>query len=70
MSRRERSVEELAGVSTAEMSPAEYRKTDDDHHYIVTTARGTEIRVHGINSARAVAGTGGTFIREGGDRHA
>jgi hypothetical protein len=66
MPRRERTVEELAGVSTAEMTPAEYRKTDDDHHYRVITDRGTEIRVHGIHSAEAVAGERGTFTRETG----
>jgi hypothetical protein len=66
MSRRERTVEELAGVSTAQMTPAEYRKTDDDHHYQVITEQGTEIRVHGIHSAEAVAGRHGTFTRETG----
>jgi hypothetical protein len=42
----------------------EYARTDDDVTYIVTTEEGTRIRVHGRNSARAVAGKDGTYVPE------
>jgi hypothetical protein len=42
----------------------EYARTDDDVDYIVTTERGTRIRVHGRNSAKAVAGKHGTYKPE------
>lgn len=64
MSRRERSIEELRGVSTADMTAAEYRKTNDDHFYEVVTEQGTHIRVRGIHSAQAVAGDRGTYTKE------
>lgn len=49
----------------ARREAAEYRRTDDDVDYIVTTEKNTKIRVHGRNSAKAVAGKGGTYEREG-----
>jgi hypothetical protein len=39
----------------------EYAKTDDNAKYEVTTAKGTRIKVSGINSAKAVAGKDGTY---------
>lgn len=45
----------------ARKAAAEYRRTDDDRTYIVTTAKGTRLTVQGINSARAVSGKDGTF---------
>jgi hypothetical protein len=42
---------------------AEYRRTDDDHIYVVITAKGTRLTVTGINSAKAVAGRDGTYQR-------
>lgn len=40
-----------------------YAETDDDHDHLVITERGTEITVHGVNSAKAVAGETGTYTR-------
>jgi hypothetical protein len=42
----------------------EYARTDDDVDYVVTTDRGTRIRVHGRNSAKAVAGKNGSYEPE------
>jgi hypothetical protein len=42
----------------------EYARTDDDVNYIVVTEKGTRIRVHGRNSAKAVAGKHGTYKPE------
>lgn len=39
----------------------DYAKTDDNKTYEVTTAKGTKLRVSGINSAKAVAGKDGTY---------
>jgi hypothetical protein len=41
----------------------EYKRTDDQHTYVVTTGKGTRLIVKGINSARAVAGKDGTYRR-------
>lgn len=53
-----------AEQAQADQYAARYRDTDDDVTYIVTTNRDTRIRVHGRNSARAVAGKHGTYERE------
>ncbi len=45
----------------AERAAAEYAATDDDKTYEVTTGGGTKLTVTGINSARVVAGSTGTF---------
>lgn len=42
----------------------DYAKTDDNATYEVTTARGTKLRVSGINSAKAVAGKDGTYRKK------
>jgi hypothetical protein len=47
----------------AERYAAEYARTNDDYDYDVITPKGTHIRVHGINSARVVAGKTGTYQR-------
>jgi hypothetical protein len=46
----------------AEMQAA-YAATDDDATYEVITAEGSRLTVTGINSARVVAGTDGTYRR-------
>jgi hypothetical protein len=48
----------------ARSAAREYAKTDDNHTYLVTTAKGTRLIVTGINSARAVAGKDGTYRRK------
>lgn len=48
----------------ARRAAREYAKTDDSHTYEVTTAKGTRIKVTGINSAKAVAGKDGTYKRK------
>ncbi len=48
----------------ARREAAEYRRTDDNHTYVVTTAKGTRLTVKGINSAKAVAGKDGTIKRK------
>lgn len=48
----------------ARRQAVEYARTDDNRYYIVTTANGTQYRVHGINSARVVAGRDGTIQPE------
>jgi uncharacterized protein (DUF3084 family) len=40
---------------------AAYAATDDQATYEVTTAKGSILTVTGINSARAVAGTDGSY---------
>jgi hypothetical protein len=52
-----------AQKAEARRAAREYAATDDDHDYDVVTDRGTHIRVHGINSARVVAGKTGTYTR-------
>jgi hypothetical protein len=39
-------------------------KTDDVHVYVVTTGKGTQVTVKGINSAKVVAGKDGTYRRK------
>ena len=64
MSKRgRRTVEELKTVPTHDMTPAEYDRSNDDFDYGVITDKGTSILVHGIHSARAVAGKTGTYRR-------
>ena len=53
-----------AEQAQADQDAARYRDTDDDVTYIVITGRGTRIRVHGRNSAKAVAGKHGTYEPE------
>lgn len=48
----------------ARREAAEYARTDDDHDYLVITGKGTRITVHGINSAKAVAGADGTIEKQ------
>jgi hypothetical protein len=48
----------------ARRQAAEYRRTDDNNTYVVTTAKGTRLTVKGINSAKATAGKGGTFKKK------
>jgi hypothetical protein len=48
----------------ARRAAREYARTDNDLFYIVTTAKGTRIRVCGINSAKVVAGKDGTYKEE------
>ena len=52
----------------ARQQAREYGKTDDNHTYEVTTAKGTRLIVQGINSAKAVAGKDGTYRRKSGGR--
>lgn len=49
----------------ARREAARYKATDDDKTYEVVTAKGTRITVSGINSAKAVAGKGGTYRERG-----
>ncbi len=42
----------------------EYAKTDDNATYEVVTPKGTRLTVSGINSAKAVAGTDGTYRKK------
>jgi hypothetical protein len=64
MSKRgRRTIEELKNVPTHDMTPAEYRRSDDDVDYTVTLD-GAKYHVHGIHSAKAIAGKDGT-IKEG-----
>lgn len=58
-----RTVEELKSVPTHDMTPAEYRRSDDDKPYTVTL-NGALYYVTGIHSAKAIAGKNGT-IEEG-----
>jgi hypothetical protein len=48
----------------ARKEAAEYRRTDDNETYVVTTSKGTRLTVSGINSAKAVAGKDGTFKKK------
>lgn len=50
-----------AQKAQARRDAAEYKRTDDNKTYRVTTADGTRVIVSGINSARAVAGKDGKF---------
>lgn len=52
-----------AEKKAARKAAADYRRTDDQHTYEVTTSKGTRITVQGINSAKAVAGKDGTYRR-------
>lgn len=61
MSKRgRRSIEELKNVSTADMTPAEYRRSDDNHTYEVSMG-GAKYIVKGKHSAAAVAGKTGSI---------
>ena len=51
----------------ARREAAERAKTDDNHIYVVTTAKGTRLIARGINSARVLAGKDGTFVRQDQD---
>jgi hypothetical protein len=66
MTRRgRRTREQLKNVPTSDMTPAEYDRSNDDHDYIVRLPGDpSEYHVHGIHSARAVAGRHGTYERK------
>jgi hypothetical protein len=53
-----------AEKAQARREAAEYRRTDDNHTYVVTTSKGTQLTVKGINSAKAVAGKDGTYKKK------
>lgn len=53
-----------AEKARARREAAEYRRTDDNKTYVVTTAKGTRLTVKGINSAKAVAGKAGTYTEK------
>lgn len=38
--------------------------TDDNHLYVVTTGKGTQLTARGINSAKVLAGKDGTYRRK------
>ncbi|MGI5214970.1 hypothetical protein [Plantactinospora sp. CA-290183] len=63
MAWEDRTPEEQADAARAAEA---YAATDDDHTYDVTTAKGTRLVAHGINSARVLAGKGGTYRRKDG----
>lgn len=48
----------------ARREAAAYARTDDDHTYEVTTAKGTRLIAQGINSAKALAGKDGAYKRK------
>lgn len=54
-----------AQKAEARRAAAEYRRTDDNKTYEVTTAKGSKLIVSGINSAKAVAGRDGTYKEKG-----
>jgi hypothetical protein len=57
MTRRgRRTAKQLENVSTADMTPAEYERSDIPGTFIVE-APGVRIKVSGMHSARAVAAT-------------
>jgi hypothetical protein len=41
-----------------------YARTDDNHTYEVTTPKGTKLTAKGINSAKVLAGKGGTYKKK------
>lgn len=53
-----------AQKAEARRQAAEYRRTDDNHTYEVTTAKGSKLVARGINSAKALAGKGGSYKRK------
>lgn len=67
---KRRSLEELKNVSTAHMTPEEYRRSDTPGVYDVVDASGTRMRASGLHSAKVLAGEGGTITRIGGDDRA
>lgn len=58
--RGKRTRKQLEGVSAADMTPAEYKRSDTPGRYEVTL-KGTKIIVSGLHSAKAVAGKNGTY---------
>jgi hypothetical protein len=52
-----------AEQAAADQEAARYRDTDDDHDYVVQKGSARFV-VHGINSARVVAGKTGTIRRK------
>lgn len=53
-----------AQKAEARRQAAEYRRTDDNKTYEVTTAKGTKLIARGINSAKALAGKDGTYKKK------
>jgi hypothetical protein len=53
-----------AQKAEARKAERQYRKTDDDAKYVVTTGQGSRVIVTGRNSARAVAGKDGTYKKK------
>jgi hypothetical protein len=61
--RGRRTAEELENVSTADMTPAEYERSDTPGAYMVE-APGQRITVSGLHSAKVVAKTISGTIRK------
>jgi len=61
--RGRRTAEELKNVSTADMTPAEYKRSDTPGTYVVETATG-RYTVSGLHTAEAVQRTVGGTIRK------
>ena len=52
-----------AEQAARDQADAEYRDTDDNHDYVVEKGS-ARYHVHGINSARVIAGKDGTIRRK------
>jgi hypothetical protein len=61
--RGRRTVEELKSVSTADMTPAEYKRSDTPGEYVIDVP-GARYTANGLHSAEAIQQTVGGTIRK------